>query len=204
MSFLFANHGDIYLGRLSGLTRNLAYTDLLATYPAGTTTYNVNPLGQRVYKTGPTGEYWFDYGPGGQLMSDYVTGQGWTDYVYFRGRPVALVRGGALYYVHGDPQGRPEVVTNGSKAIVWEASNGTFQRNLYSDSLAQLNLGFPGQYYDAESGHWYNVNRDYDGVEGKYLQSDPVGLLGGINTYAYVGGNPLPDSPYHASKVASR
>jgi len=52
-------------------------------------------------------------------------------------------------------------------------------------------LRFPGQYYDAETGNFYNYFRDYSPVLGRYLESDPLGVRAGLNTYAYVGGNPL-------------
>ena len=52
-------------------------------------------------------------------------------------------------------------------------------------------LRFPGQLADAESGLSYNYFRDYDPSLGRYVESDPIGLSGGLNTYGYVGGNPL-------------
>jgi RHS repeat-associated protein len=52
-------------------------------------------------------------------------------------------------------------------------------------------LGYPGQYYDKETGDYYNYFRDYDPGTGRYLQSDPQGQAGGINTYVYTENSPI-------------
>jgi RHS repeat-associated protein len=105
---------------------------------------------------------------------------------------LGLIRNNALHYVHGDHLARPELVTDAAGAVVWSASNLAFERTVSQDQIGGLNLGFPGQYFDQETGTWYNYFRDnFDATTGRYLQTDSIGLLGGANTYAYVSNSPL-------------
>jgi RHS repeat-associated protein len=81
--------------------------------------------------------------------------------------------------------------TDGEQNLVWDAERKPFGEREVTTAQVEMPLGFPGQYYDEETNNYYNYFRDYDPSTGRYLQSDPIGLAGGINTYAYVGGNPL-------------
>lgn len=58
-------------------------------------------------------------------------------------------------------------------------------------TLLTLNLRFPGQYYDQESGLNYNYFRGYDPATGRYIKSDPIGLAGGLSAFGYALSNPL-------------
>jgi RHS repeat-associated protein len=53
------------------------------------------------------------------------------------------------------------------------------------------NLRFPGQFFDSQAGLHQNYFRDYDPAVGRYVESDPIGLTAGVNTYVYVGADPM-------------
>lgn len=164
-------------------------------------TFNLNGRGERVFKNGPNGGKLFSYDEGGRLLGEYTTtGALGAQYVYVDSMPVAYITGGVLYYIETDQLGTPRQVilpgaTTANDAAVWKwgyfASNSAFGENAPSVQTITFNLRFPGQYFDAETGLNYNYFRDYEPGTGRYVESDPIGLRGGISTYGYVGDKPL-------------
>ncbi len=102
-----------------------------------------------------------------------------------------------VYYIHADQLDTPRVITDTAGNVVWQWDNvDPFGNNMANENPAgagayTFNLRFPGQYFDKETNTHYNYFRDYDPATGRYVESDLIGLWGGINTYTYVNGNPL-------------
>jgi len=102
-----------------------------------------------------------------------------------------------VYYVYADHLNTPRVITDGSNKVVWRWDSDPFGTDAANEDpdgdgvKFGYNLRFPGQYYDGETGLHYNYFRDYEPGTGRYAQSDPIGLAGGLNLYGYVANNPL-------------
>lgn len=165
-----------------------------ATVGAAATSYAVNGLGQRVAKSGAgvsSGVNRYVYDEAGSLVGEYdATGTPIKETVWLAGAPVAVATSAAVYNVFADHLGTPRTITNQANGVVWNWKSDPFGNGQPTGALT-YNLRFPGQYYDKETGLHYNYFRDYDPSIGRYVQSDPIGLEGGVNTYAYVGGNPV-------------
>ncbi len=183
---------------------NLAYNQAgrLATVSAAAqqlAQYTYDAFGQRLVKVQPaiSTTTLYQYGQNGLLLEE-SNNQGnpaSADYIYLDdGRPVATLApaAGKLYFTHDDRLGTPQLLTGSSQTAVWSASYEPFgQTSAVSTGATVENLRLPGQYFDAESGLNHNGFRDYVPNWGRYVESDPIGLGGGLNTFAYVGGNPV-------------
>jgi RHS repeat-associated protein len=93
-------------------------------------------------------------------------------------------------YVHADHLATPQKMTDQAASLVWDKVQRPFGETFSVSGASTNPKRFPGQLHDPETGFHYNYFRDYDPTTGRYLQSDPIGLDGGLNTYGYVGGNP--------------
>ncbi len=82
-------------------------------------------------------------------------------------------------------------MVDASGAVVWKAAYLPFGRAIVAQADVENNLRFPGQYFDEETGLHYNWHRYYDPGAGRYLTADPIGLVGGINLYAYASNDPI-------------
>ena len=85
----------------------------------------------------------------------------------------------------------PRFATNAQGQIAWRWEGEAFGATPPSLANVTINLRFPGQYFDDETKVHYNHWRYYRPDVGRYLRSDPIGLLGGSNSFGYAGQNSL-------------
>jgi RHS repeat-associated protein len=175
--------------------------------------YVYDGRGRRVKKIEATGAQRtliYHYGLGGELLGETIYSSagakiGERDYLWVDSLPLAqsertfsgsAIASSEFVYIHADQLNTPRLATSGIGTVVWRWDSDAFGiGGADSDpdadtNLVNIRLRFPGQYLDDETGLHYNYFRDYDPRSGRYVESDPIGLKGGTNTYAYVRNRP--------------
>ncbi|MFC4927255.1 RHS repeat domain-containing protein [Delftia deserti] len=109
-------------------------------------------------------------------------------------------RNTSIHYLHTDHLGTPALGTNKQGEITWKGVAEAFgATGALQQSQVKMNLRFPGQYFDVESGEIYNYERNYKSEVGCYIESDPIGNNGGLNFYVYGFANPLFYTDYYGT-----
>ena len=168
--------------------------------------YIYDAFGQRTRKTlyneegAATGTTIYHWSMGVMVTETTATGGLIRDYIHGESlMPVAQVdaqqsaqgeTSEQISYLHEDHLQTPRLATSATGSVVWRWDGDGFGDAIATGST-EINIRFPGQYHDAESGLHYNLYRYYDPATGRYLRSDPIGLQAGTNTYVYAGHNPI-------------
>lgn len=170
--------------------------------------YTYDAFGRRVRKITASGTKLFFYDSAGQLLEERslaTTPHTVRDYAWIEEEPVGTVDTGPqptrFAWVHTDRLGTPLAMTSspgsGGAQTIWRASYAPFGLAFINGDpdgdLQQfgLDLRFPGQSYESEAELNYNFFRSYDATMGRYLEADPIGIAGALNSYSYVDGQPI-------------
>jgi RHS repeat-associated protein len=160
--------------------------------------FGYDPLGRRTYKIADGKITYFVYDDQNRLLLEETpANQKKLRYVYKGHELIAfqVIQSGkeTEYSVLSDQRLAPQWISktgqSDSQPIRLESS--PYDPNAHISASADLHLGTPGQYYDTETGLYYNISRYYDPKTGRYLSSDPTGILGGANPYLYAKANPI-------------
>jgi len=158
---------------------------------------------RKVHNASPTTEEYSIYAEDGHILATMDQSTSIiNEFIWMDDLPVGVLSGAneTLAYIEPDHLGTPRVVVDPTRNVAiwkWPLSNDPFgesapQQDPDGDGTQfTLNMRLPGQMWDAESGLSYNYFRDYDSGTGRYVESDPIGLKGGISTYTYSLDSPI-------------
>ena len=200
--FVYDHSGRMSQARAGGtITRNFRY----------------NAKGEQVRTYLDASNAYFVYDEAGHLLGEYDNaGAPKQQILWFGDLPVGVLAGSGagqqLHYIEPDHLGTPRVIIDGVRNVPiwkWDLQGEAFgatppNQDPDNDGTAFVfDLRYPGQRYDSSTGLHYNYFRDYDPATGRYVESDPIGLKGGVNTYSYlISPDPQPPVAGCASPTA--
>lgn len=158
--------------------------------------YSYDPFGRRLSKTVNSTTTYYFYNQEGLVAESDASGTITTTYGYqpnsiWGTDPLFIKQGSQFGYYINDHLGTPQRIVAANGAVLWSGVYDAFGGVVIGVETIVSNLRFAGQYYDGETGLHYNYFRYYDVGVGRYITSDPIGLRGGLNAYAYAYDNPI-------------
>jgi len=162
--------------------------------------FDYNQKGERTFRGGSWIDRQYAYDESSHLIGEYdASGNMVVEYIWMGDRPiVAVYPGNRIVYITTDYQGKPRQGMDAQTGQqVWYWNPDAFGVTQPQDGTTGLpngvviNLRFPGQYYDVQSGLYYNLNRYYNPELGRYMEPDPTGLDAGLNPYSYAMNDPV-------------
>jgi RHS repeat-associated protein len=177
-------------GQATGFTYNAANRMSVA-YSGSSQigSYLYDAFGNRVQKIANGSTTAFQYDPSGRMLSEMNGSSRLREYVWLDGWVIAQIEAnGSVSYVSNDYLGTPKILTDSKGNVLWKRTQKPFGETLSITGTGASNLRLPGMYGDTESSIFHNGFRDYNQNNGRYYQSDPLGLRAGSNTYLYTGG----------------
>ncbi len=155
--------------------------------------YKYDPFGRRIQKTvnGTITNSIYDgmniiaeYNSAGSMVTRYTQGPGIDEHL-------SMQRSGNVWYYHTDGLGSVTAMTDSAGTVVQTYSYDSFGNIVSQTGSIQQPYTYTGREYDSETGMYYYRARYYDTITGRFISKDPIGFLGGLNLYGYVGNNPV-------------
>ena len=199
-SFTYDDNGNMTQKTVAGQVTNFIYNteDRLVRVEDGSSSliaeYYYDPFGRRLWKdVGGVRKYFFYADEG--LIGEYdssgteIRTYGYAPDSVWTTDPLFQKAGGIYCWYQNDHLGTPQKIIEANGGVVWSGEYDAFGNVQINVENIVNNLRFPGQYFDAETGLYYNWNRYYDPIVGRYLRVDPIG--DGLNLYDYVLNKPI-------------
>ena len=142
--------------------------------------FEYDPFGRRTLKKSKENETQFLWD------GDVLFCEDDTQFIHDGFIPLAAIRDDGVENYHTDYLGTPKEVTDESGEIVWQGNYDEYGKVNVVKGETEQNIRFQGQYEDEETGLFYNRFRYYDADDCRYVNQDPISLLGDLNLYSYV------------------
>jgi RHS repeat-associated protein len=158
----------------------------------GTVTFKYDPLGRRIYKQSPSATSIFVYDGDNLIETVNSTGAVVARYTQTQDidEPLAELRSGSTSYYEADGLGSVTSLTGSGGAVASSYTFDSFGNVTNSSGTLSNPFRYAAREFDGETNLYYYRARYYDSQTGKFLQEDPSGLAGGINSYAYTMNSP--------------